>query len=170
MNSSEFENRVQYLTDQEAIRRLKHYHYCHCVDRMVAGETAAGDELTARFCEDIVADFTGFPVAEGQAAVIEFYTQVVPSILSWCQHQVMNEVIDIDGDTATASWYVDVPSMFRDNNVSGVSGSGVISGRYQETYVKIDGQWKWKKIVALLDVFNDMESHWRNATHVFSNR
>ena len=170
MNNENLTAEVVELLQREAIRRLKHFNYCDCVDRMVAGEPSAADQLVERFTDDIVADFTGFPVAEGKADVVDFYTRVVPSILSWCQHRVMNEVIDINGDTATATWYVDVPSMFKAGNVTGVEGSGFIAGRYQEHYVYQDGQWKWTKIVALLDVFNDMDSHWRNASYVFANR
>ena len=32
---SDLEKRIQHLEDLEAIRRLKHYYYCHCVDRAV---------------------------------------------------------------------------------------------------------------------------------------
>ena len=65
--------RLRQLEDIEAIRRLKHFNYCHCVDRAVAGDAAAIKETLSRFSEDIVADFTGFPLAEGREQVDDFY-------------------------------------------------------------------------------------------------
>jgi hypothetical protein len=167
---SSLEDRIQYQEDLEAIRRLKHYFYCHCVDRAIAGDAAAITETIGRFTDDIVADFTGFPLAEGKEAVSEFYAQSVPAILSWTQHRVMNEVIDVDGDTARASWYVDCPCDFRAGNPLGMSGSGFINGRYQEECRREEGVWKWQRIVALLDVLGPFEKNWSGATQIQSNR
>ena len=164
------ETRIQQLEDLEAIRRLKHYYYCHCVDRTVAGEIAAIDETISRFADDIVADFTGLPLAVGKEAVAEFYARGVPAFLSWCQHRVMNDVIDIAGDTATATWYCDVPCTFREGNPTGVVGSGFINGRYQEEYRREDGVWKWQRITALLDTQRSFEDNWTDASQVVSNR
>ena len=167
---SDLAERIQYLEDLEAIRRLKHYYYCHCVDRTVAGDADAGKETISRFTDDIVADFTGLPLAKGKAAVAEFYAQGVPAFLSWCQHRVTNEVIDINGDTATAMWYIDCPATFREGNPTGVEGSGFIAGRYQEDYVREDGVWKWKKITALLDLQTSFNDNWNSAQQINSNR
>ena len=166
---NDLEARIQNLEDLEAIRRLKHYYYCHCVDRAVAGDAGASEETLSRFADDIVADFTGFPLAEGKEAVGAFYAQGVPEILSWCQHRVTNEVIDIDGDTATGIWYIDCPADFRSGNPTGLEGSGFIAGRYKEEYVRIDGVWKWKKITALLDVQAGFGQNWNNAQYIEDN-
>ena len=167
---TDLEQRIKHIEDLEEIRRLKHYYYCHCVDRAVAGETGAIEETISRFCEDIVAYFTGLPLAEGKEAVAAFYAQGVPAFLSWCQHRVMNDVIDIDGDSATASWYVDVPCVFRAGNPTGVEGSGFINGRYQEEYVREDGVWKWCRITALLDTQKPFADNWADVVQVSSNR
>lgn len=167
---SDLEKRIQHLEDLEAIRRLKHYYYCHCVDRSVAGDASAIEETISRFSDDIVADFSGLPLAEGKEAVAVFYAQGVPSFLSWCQHRVMNEVIDIDGDTAAASWYIDCPVDFREGNPTGIVGSGFIAGRYQEEFARVDGVWMWKKIVALLDVQRSFQQNWNGAKQLFKNR
>lgn len=136
---SDLETRIQHLEDREAIRRLKHYYYCHCVDLAVAGDANAIKETISRFADDMVADFTGLPLMEGKEVVSAFYSQGVPGFLSWCQHRVMNEVIDIDGDTAKATWYIDCPADFRPGNPIGIDGSGIIGGRYEEEYARIDG-------------------------------
>ena len=81
-----------------------------------------------------------------------------------------NEVIDIDGDTATGIWYIDCPADFHSGNPTGLEGSGFIAGRYKEEYVRIDGVWKWKKITALLDVQAGFGQNWNSAQQIEDNR
>ncbi len=166
----DLEQRLQQIEDREAIRALKHHYYCHCVDRAVAGEAGAIEQTLSRFTDDIVADFTGFPVAEGKAAVSAFFAQGVPAFLSYSQHRVCNDVIEIDGDTATGRWYVDCPVVFRDGNPTGNSGPGFIGGRYEERYRREGGVWKFARIVALLDVNAEFQFNWTQARQRFDNR
>ena len=102
--------RLRKLEDLEAIRRLKHYNYCHCVDRAVAG------------------------------------------------------------DTATGLWYVNCPVVFTEASPVGRVAPGLIAGRYEEEYVREDGVWKWRRIVALLDVVGPADEFWANASMLRSNR
>ena len=167
---SELEKRLTEIEHREAIRRLKHYHYCHCVDRAVAGDSAATSETVSRFTGDIIADFTGFPPAVGLEAVTGFYSESVPAMLSYSQHYVFNEVIDINGNDATGLWYVNCPVVFTDQSPLGVTGPGLIAGRYEEEYVLEDGIWKWRRIVALLDVVKPANVFWEGADLLRSNR
>ena len=167
---SNLEARIQHLEDLEAIRHLKHHYYSHCIDRSVAGESAAIEETISRFADDMVVDFTDFPPMEGKEAVAAFFAQGVPALLSWCQHRVMNEVIEIDGDTARGRWYVDCPVVFRDGNPFDITGPGFVGGRYEEEYVRENGVWKWRKITALLDVTNSFSKNWEGVTQLFENR
>ena len=166
---SDLEQRQQRLEDLEAIRRLKHYNYCHCIDWAVGGQASAIEETISRFTDDIVADFSGFPLAEGREQVEEFYTQAVPALLSYSQHSVSNDVIDITGDSATGLWYVTCPVMFTEASPLGRAAPGLIVGRYEEDYVKQDGLWKWRRIVALLDVMGPSEDLWNGAKLLRSN-
>ncbi len=84
---STLENRIQYLEDLEAIRHLKHYYYCHCLDRTVAGDGAAIEETISRCTDDIVADFTGLPLAQGKSEVSMFLADGLPAFISWSQHR-----------------------------------------------------------------------------------
>lgn len=162
------EQRLQRQEDIDAIRRLKHYNYSHCIDRVVAGEKSLIDQTIGRFADNIVADFTGFPLFEGLDAVSEFYSVNVPAILSYSQHYVFNDVIDVDGDRASGCWYVHCPVNFTEASPLGKS-PGLIMGRYEEEYVRDAEGWKWSKIVALLDVFATGQTHWADATQLFVN-
>lgn len=167
---STLESRIQYLEDLEAIRYLKHYYYCHCLDRTVAGDSAAIEQTISRFTDDIIADFTGLPLARGIDEVSMFLGDGLPAFMSWSQHRVMNEVIDIDGDSARALWYLDCPVVFREGNPMSALGAGFMSGRYEEDYVREDGQWKWRKIVALFDVQAEFATNWSRSKQLFKNR
>jgi hypothetical protein len=169
MKVGNLEERIRYLEDLEEIRRLKHYYYCRCVDCCVAGDAGAIEQTISRFADNIVADFTGLPRAEGKAAVIEFYAQTVPAGLTWSQHRVMNEVIDIDGDQASGLWYVDCPVRFRGAGDDGYAGSGFVAGRYEETYCREQGIWKWTSITALLDVTTPFDQNWQDAILLMRN-
>lgn len=168
MNS--IEARLDHLERLEAIRRLKHYTYCRCVDRLVAGDATARQEISAHLCDDVVADFTGFELMEGRAAVEHFLFEHVPSVLAYSQHRVMNDVIDIDGERANALWYLDCPVVFRPGNALGIEGSAMIAGRYQEEYVRDAGTWKWRRITALLDTVKAFAENWNGATQLETNR
>lgn len=167
---SSIEDRIRHLEDLEAIRYLKHYHYCHCLDRLVAGDSNGLADTLSRVSETIVADFTGGPLIEGKAAFTGFLTLGVPAALSWSQHRVMNEVIDIEGDRARARWYLACPVRFKEGGSTGLAGAGFIEGRYDEELVREDGVWKWARITALLDVQADYAHNWQNASYVFANR
>jgi hypothetical protein len=165
------EERIQRLEDLEAIRYLKHHYYCHLVDRSIAGDKAAIDEMITRFCDDISIDFTGIGLVEGFDPVCNFYREALPMVLRWTQHRVMSEAITIDGDTASAVWYVDCPmDGVPEDNFMGWAGSGFIAGRYQEEYLRVDGVWKWKKIVALLDIQTNFATNWQGAKFLTSNQ
>ena len=179
---SDLEARVRRLEDIEEIRKLKHYYYAACIDRMVClHDERAIAELIGRFTDDIEIDFTTFPIIRGKQAVGDFFAKGVPSWLSWCQHRVMNEVIEVDGDSARGQWYFDCPAFYRGETGgplaffrrwrgSVISGSGLVAGRYIEDYVREGGIWKWKRIEAQLDVNHGLKNAFDGARYVEKNR
>ena len=74
------------------------------------------------------------------------------------------------GDTATGLWYVNCPVVFTEESPVGRVAPGLIAGRYEEEYVREDGVWKWRRIVALLDVVGPADEFWANASMLRSNR
>jgi len=166
---TELEARISRLEAVEEIRKLKHYYYSKCIDRWVClGDEAAISETISRFCSDILIDFTGFPLTRGKEAAAKLFREEVPRALSWCQHRVMNEIIEVNGDWAQAEWYVDCPARFRKG--TRISGSGLIAGRYREEYTREGGLWKWKRIEAHLDVIHKMRNAFDKALFLERNR
>ncbi|MCX7169298.1 MAG: nuclear transport factor 2 family protein [Proteobacteria bacterium] len=161
--SSDIESRLKHLEDVEALRRMKHETYCGLIDK---GVSTSRRELILplldRFTEDIVADFSGVGVFHGAAAA-RFFTQTVPDWLSWSQHRVSNEVIDVQGDVAHSSWYLFVPVISTEQGLLGKKGRVILIGRYLEEYMRQDGMWKWRKIRAEFDVLTSADQGWSEA-------
>ena len=68
---------------------------------------------------------------------------------------VHNPTIDVDGNTATGVWYLDVPCILRKEQKS-----AWIGGRYEERYIKVGGQWMWMEIKAVLEWLSPFDVHW----------
>jgi uncharacterized protein (TIGR02246 family) len=90
----------------------------------------------------------GMGTVQGPAAIQAFMEKAIPGPNAAHNYHVLsNFVIDVNGDTATAwsRWQFTVPGP---NNTAVVSQSG----RYDDTLVREDGRWKFKRRVASNDI------------------
>jgi uncharacterized protein (TIGR02246 family) len=90
----------------------------------------------------------GMGTVQGPAAIQAFMEKAIPGPNAVHNYHVLsNFVIDVKGDTATAwsRWQFVVPGP---NNTASVAQSG----RYDDTLVREDGTWKFKKRVASNDI------------------
>ena len=87
------------LEDIEEIKRLKARYCAYCDDEFDA------DRNASLFTEDAVWDGGMRGKAEGREAIRSFFS-LAPEGLSFARHMVMNPVIQVEGDTANASWYL----------------------------------------------------------------
>jgi ketosteroid isomerase-like protein len=134
---TEIEQQVRTLADIEHIRRLKAA-YC-----AVADDDHNGEALTELFVPDgtwsasISGEYRGHDAMRAHFDGIRASGRIEHS-----SHMVMNPVIDVDGDTATGTW--SFLMMY-----TGSDGSRVrIVGFYHDTYVRVDGQWKFATLHA----------------------
>ena len=134
MASKAFEERVLVLEDIEAIKALK-ASYCFLTDD---GEV---DRLAELFTADAVWDGGVIGRFEGRAAIREFFVDL-PKLISFALHLVMNPRIEVHGDRATGQWYLVEP-----NTTAGREMAVWGAGRYDEEYVRVDGQWKFQRVV-----------------------
>jgi ketosteroid isomerase-like protein len=154
---SALEARVRELEDILEIEQLKAT-YCYSVDD---GDL---DALMARFCEDAVWD--GGPIGrfEGSAAIRAFLAGL-PEQLGFWLHLVMNPDIRVDGDRATARWYLIEPCSGK-----GRRGDRAIwgAGTYDERYVRRDGEWKFAEITLRPVFWTPFEEGWVERRSLFS--
>ena len=152
--TEDIEKRIQVIEDIEAIKRLKSL-YCHLVDSAIAGDVSKWDELMTHFTEESWADFEILGRHEGKEAVDRFFREIVASLISYSAHMVSNPIIDVDRDTARGRWYVHVPLTGKAENMA-----GWLQGRYDEEYVKVNGEWKWKSMTTTFDFITPYEEGW----------
>ena len=86
---------------------------------------------------------------EGHDAIrkwFENYEQVVRSATRYLRHRITCPVIDVDGDRASASSYLEVEAAGRD------TGTVVKTvGRYEDTLVRTDTGWRIAEKVIYMD-------------------
>ena len=145
------EQRIQVLEDIEAIRKLK-ARYCYFCD---ASYDAEG--IAQCFVEDGVWDGGNFGKFEGRAAIRDFFANTAPNLLCFAMHQVMNPLIEVNGDKATGRWYIFEPVTF----VRGTQ-PGWIAGRYEDDYVKVGGEWKYKRLRFFQYLSTAFDKPWTN--------
>jgi hypothetical protein len=154
--SKSLEARLQALEDRDEIARLK-ARYCRLNDGGWNGPTHAHiDEVTDLFVEDAVWD--GGPVAGrsvGRDNIRALFTafQIVPFII----HNVMNPIIDIDGDVATGDWHAIIPG-------TDAQGQALWTfGVYKECYVRTLQGWRVSSMLFEPAVNAPYEQGWAKA-------
>lgn len=134
---TELDQRLRTLEDIEAIRRLKAA-YCS-----VADDDHNGAALTELFIPDGTwSSSLGAPCHGHDAMRAHFDAIRASGRIRHSSHMVMNPVIDVQGDTATGTW--SFLMMYTASNESRVR----IVGFYQDTYVRVDGEWKFATLHA----------------------
>jgi ketosteroid isomerase-like protein len=147
MTKSELEAVVNELADAESIRDLARK-YAHHVWR---NEAASVVEL---FCEDGEMNTSLEQPVRGKAALLELFERLIGE--GDFQPFVHNHVIDIRGDEASGTCYVDLRA-----TVDGKSMIG--SGYYEDTYVREEGLWKIQTRGLTLRFFVPLEQGWAGA-------
>ena len=88
-------------------------------------------------------------IAVGPQAVRELF-QKFKDMFSFSQHNIMNPIIDVDGNRATAQWYIAGPW----DQTEGDRKTWMTL-RYNDDYVKINGEWKYQHLRVALRMLED---------------
>ncbi|MDA0824904.1 MAG: nuclear transport factor 2 family protein [Proteobacteria bacterium] len=134
MEMTELEKRITRLEDIEAIKQLKAL-YCDICDDM-----HNPDRIASVFADDAVWESPDFGQAKGHAEIRKLF-QGFKDKFSFSQHNIMNPRIEVDGNRATGIWYIAGPW-------TETEGKKEIwmTARYDDDYVKINGQWKYQHL------------------------
>ena len=127
------ERRLQALEDAEAIRNLKARYAALC-DRQYDA-----DGIAALFTEDATWDSPGLGRFEGREAIRTFF-RGASAIFSFAIHYSLNGRIEVDGDTARASWYLFMPCTVAAGNRAMWRAS-----IDHETYARVAGRWMFSQ-------------------------
>ena len=129
MPSESIEAVIRELADLEAIRNLAR-RYAHCVWQRDA--LGAADLFT----EDAVMDTGDRAALVGRATILETYLQMFDA--SVFRPFVHNHVIDLDGDRATGTCYLDLHAIIDGKRMRGM-------GYYEDVYVRTADGWKFQR-------------------------
>ena len=148
MSLEDLEARIKVLEDIEEIKRLKHRYCAYCDANYDA------DALADLFTEDAVWDGQERGRNDGREAIRAFF-KAAPGRLPFAIHMVLNPIIEVDGDTAKGTWYLFQPCTYANGNRA-IWGSA----RYDEEYVRLDGQWKFKHLKLTSHFWTPFEEGW----------
>jgi len=152
------EARLARLEDIEAIKALKarYAYYCdHGYD---------ADGMASLFVEDSTWTSNAFGTYHGREAIRAFQANISSQIL-WALHFMICPVVDVsdDGQDATGSWYlIELATMVRGSDAPepDVRDAVVMSAVYNDTFVREDGGWKFKKVEVEFHQVSDLDKGW----------
>lgn len=143
MDMSALEKRITRLEDIEAIKQLK-IRYSHICDDM-----HNPDRIASVFAEDGIWESPDFGKAVGHAAIRDLFRNFQKTF-RFSQHNMMNPLIEVDGNRATGAWYIMGPWDFTETG-----DKKWFALRYDDTYVKINGEWKYQHLKVALRMIED---------------
>jgi len=142
------EERLLVLEDIEEIRKLKARYAAACDDNYDA------DAIAALFTEDAIWDGGSLGRADGRAAIHKFFSRAA-EFFPFAIHNVMNPIIDVEGDRATAQWYLLQPATMAKGNQA-----VWLAAVYHDDYVRHDGRWMFKHLRVKSHFLTPYEEGW----------
>ncbi len=144
MSTGDIQSLVRDLADREAIRDLV-LRYAHYVwEKDVAA-------IVGLFTDDGEMDTGDSPTIKGKEALLEAYQRTLAG--GEFQPFVHNHVIDLRGDAATGTCYLDLRA-----SVDGRSMIG--SGQYRDRYDRVGDQWKFSSRRLTMSYFVPLSQGW----------
>ncbi len=134
------------LVDREKIREVVH-RYCWVVDRGTL------QEVMALFHDPSDLELVPGKRYTGKAAVQKWYDEYIQNRMEVLRHLIHNQVITLNGDTATSKSYFDA--------VGDLKGESIVAaGFYQDTLRRVGEEWKFTEKVIRLDFIVPLQEGW----------
>jgi hypothetical protein len=146
MDLAQLEQRITRLEDIEAIKQLK-ARYCEICDDM-----HNPDRVIKLFAEDGIWESPDFGQAQGHQAIHALFAKF-RDMFSFSQHNIMNPIIEINGNRASAMWYIMGPWTYSESKQE-----KWFALRYDDDYVKVDGVWKYQHLRVVLRMVAERQS------------
>ena len=152
---SDLQARIQRLEDIEAIRDLKMAYAKLC------DEGYDADGIVGLFAEEDVSWVSDvFGTYNGRDEIHGWFENVDAEIL-WALHLMINPRVEVasDGQTATGSFYLlELATMTAPGG--GDPDPVVMTGKYRDEFVKVDGRWRFKKIEVNFEQVSNLDQGW----------
>jgi ketosteroid isomerase-like protein len=137
---------LQELLDRERIREVVH-RYCWAVNRGTLQEVLA---LFDDPCDLVLVPGKRYV---GRAAVQKWYDGYMRNRMDVLRHLIHNQVITVDGDTATSQSYFDAVGDLKGESI-------VVGGCYEDVLRRVGGEWKFREKIIRLDFLVPLQEGW----------
>ncbi len=148
------EERIARLEDIESIKQLYHQYATYCDN----GYDAEG--MGTLMTEDAVWTSNCFGEYHGRDEIKGFIVEAGKAIL-FALHYMVNPTIDVaaDGQSANGNWILFEPAvMTRDDDDA--TDTVIITADYDNDFVKVDGEWRVKKVRANFRTVANLQDGW----------
>jgi hypothetical protein len=135
--------RILILEAREALKELKGLYARHSDAVFNSPGAASAIALADLFTDDGVLDLGPYGSFEGRAALLDAFENVLPQGTQWSTHYMANPELDIQGASATGSWYYLIRTLPAGEGATVIE----LSGSYDDIYQHTPGGWKIKKTV-----------------------
>jgi hypothetical protein len=136
------------LVDVHEICRIKGL-YVDTIDRIVRDRQPDDiEKLGNLFADDSIIDFTqlGIGVIDGKKAIVELFSETMPTATAWMWHKIGSPVIDVNVDHAVGRWTLYALSTLVSDPTARPSAT---YGRYVDEFRRTAEGWKCVKIFFL---------------------
>ncbi|GLZ43988.1 hypothetical protein Acsp06_01730 [Actinomycetospora sp. NBRC 106375] len=150
--------RLEVLEAESALHRLRNrFHEFVNTDRW--------DEIGGLFAPDAELDYSYLGSASGRAAITEFFA-AIPRLLSagpgqeagkpFVRQFIHGHDVTVDGDRATGTSFLFATPIYHGQ-------SFVLSGRFADTYARVDGAWMFARVALEIDYSVPLAEGWAGA-------
>ena len=140
------ESQVRELLDREHIRDLVH-RYCWAVDRGTL------EEVMALFHNECNLALVPGKRYLGREATYKWYNVYMQNRMEVLRHLIHNQVITVNGDTATSKSYFDAVGDLKGESIT-------VAGFYEDTLLRVNEEWKFTEKVIRLDFLVPVHEGW----------
>ena len=139
-------SQVRELLDREHIRDLVH-RYCWAVDRGTL------EEVMALFHNECNLALVPGKRYLGRAATYKWYNVYMQNRMEVLRHLIHNQVITVNGDTATSKSYFDAVGDLKGESIT-------VAGFYEDTLLRVNEEWKFTEKIIKLDFLVPLQEGW----------
>jgi hypothetical protein len=128
----ELEKQVQELEDRAAIQMLR-MRFHECVNEKKP------DAIGELFSTDAELHYAHLGTAIGREKITRFFHKGLSELVPFVKQYLHNHVVTVNGNTATGLSYLEATPVHKDE-------SYLVAARFDDTYVKENGRWYFKKV------------------------